>query len=317
MIVGIDTVDDAGVYRLTDEIAMVQTVDFFSPVVDDPYLFGKIAAVNALSDVWAMGGEPITALSIAAFPVKQLPMEILGEIVRGGADMLASVGVTLLGGHTVDDEQLKFGYAVTGTVHPQKVITNAGAQPGDLLILTKPLGSGIISSAIKFQKATPEAMDAVVEGMITTNQQAARAMQRVGVHAATDVTGFGLLGHAYQLAKASKVTLHLAAEKLPLLPQVISLIEQRVLTKGDRSNREYVGELVAFDAEISGAMKSLMFDPQTAGGMLISVAAEKATELVELLQVGNGRAWIIGQVVALQDKFIQVSPNLLEPNLMK
>lgn len=304
--VGFNTSDDAGVYKLTDEIALVQTVDFFTPVVDDPYLFGQIAAVNALSDVWAMGGQPLTALAIAGLPLADADLSTFGEMVRGGADMLASVGVSLVGGHTVEDKELKFGYAVTGTIHPNKIVTNSGAKAGDRLILTKALGTGIISSGIKFERASEEAMQAAIKAMTEPNRLAAQAMQEVGVNAATDITGFGLLGHSYEVAKGSNVTLQIATNKIMVMPQVFELLAEKIMTKGDRNNRLYVGDTIEFSPDVSKAMQSVLFDPQTAGGLLISVPAEKANSLLDKILAYGIQASEIGQVVDFNGKFLQV-----------
>ncbi len=306
MLVGFNTSDDAGVYKLTDEIALVQTVDFFTPVVDDPYLFGKIAAVNALSDVWAMGGEPLTALAILGLPLADAELDVFGEVVRGGAEMLASVGVTLVGGHTVEDTELKFGYAITGLIHPQKVVTNSGAKPGDKLILTKSLGTGIISSGIKFGRASEEAMQAAIAAMTEPNRLAAQAMQEVGVNSATDITGFGLLGHAYEMAKGSHVTLQLTANKISIMPQVFELLAENIKTKGDRYNRTYVGDTVEFSPDISAPLQSVLFDPQTAGGLLISVAGEKAALLLDKINSRGIQASEIGSVKEYNGKLIRV-----------
>jgi selenide, water dikinase len=306
LLVGFNTSDDAGVFRLTPELAIVQTVDFFSPVVDDPYLFGQIAAVNSLSDVWAMGGEPLTAMAIAALPIKTVPWETLAEIARGGAELLASVGVSLVGGHTVDDELLKFGYSITGTVHPDKVVTNAGAQPGDCLLLTKSLGVGILTSGIKMQKTQPDAEAAVIKQMLATNQAAGRALHRYQAHAATDITGFGFVGHAYQLARESKVTLQIDPWKLPILPQTLELIGQRVLTRGDRSNREYVADNMLIAEDVPSDLRSVMFDPQTAGGLLVSLPADQVTAMQQELALAGVIATLIGQVIPYTGHYLRI-----------
>lgn len=306
VIVGPSTSDDAGVYELSSEVALVQTVDFFTPVVDDPYLFGKIAAVNSLSDVWAMGAEPITALSIAAFPIKTVGAELCTEILRGGAQILAEHGVALLGGHTVEDEQLKFGYAVTGIVHPKKVITNAGAKVGDALVLTKRLGTGIISSALKRKKASQEAIEAATASMLQPNKAVAKIMQQLQVNAATDITGFGLLGHAFQMAKASKVTLKIYSEKLLALPQVFELLADGIKTKADRTNSEYLGDAVEFAAKVDVLTRSLMLDPQTSGGMLVSLAKDKLEKFLTELHTAGVEATECGEVLPLEDKLLKV-----------
>jgi selenide,water dikinase len=306
LLVGFNTSDDAGVYKLTEEIALVQTVDFFTPVVDDPYLFGKIAAINSLSDVWAMGGEPLTALAIAGLPLADAELDVFGEVARGGAEMLASVGVSLVGGHTVEDRELKFGYAITGLIHPKKIVTNSGAKVGDKLLLTKSLGTGVISSGIKFGKASEEAIQAAISAMTEPNRIAAKAMQEVGVNAATDITGFGLMGHAYEVAKGSQVSLKIKASKVSIMPQVFELLAQKIMTKGDRYNRAYVGENIIFSPEVTPLMQSVLFDPQTAGGLLISVAAEKADILLEKIKSQAIQISEIGEVQEYKDKLIQV-----------
>lgn len=302
VIVGYETADDAGVFRLNDETALVQTVDFFTPVVDEPEIFGQIAAVNSLNDIYAMGGTPLTALSIVCYPQKG-NWDILGEILLGGQKQLNSENVTVLGGHSVDDQEIKFGYSITGTVDPKRVIRNSGAREGDVLILTKPIGTGVISTGIKFEKASRQAKDAALETMTKSAREASKAMTEVGVNACTDITGFGLMGHAFEMAKASGITFRIESSKVPLLPEVIELIEQKMLTRGDRNNRTYVGETVEFEKTVSREMQSALFDPQTAGGLLISVEESKANDLVEKLDI----AAIIGRVVALEEKLIKVS----------
>jgi selenide,water dikinase len=301
VLVGYDTSDDAGVFRLRDDVALVQTVDFFTPVADDPEIYGRVAAVNALNDVYAMGGKPLTALAIVCYPQKE-DLEVLGQILRGGQMAMNEAGVTVLGGHSIDDAEIKFGYAVTGVVDPGKVVTNAGAKAGDVLVLTKPVGTGAISTGIKRGVASENAVEAAMRAMITTAAAASEAMQRAGAHACTDVTGFGLLGHAYEMARASEVTLIIESEKVPLLPDVLELISQGMLTRGDKNNRNYVGDTVEIAASISREMQSALFDPQTAGGLLISLEKEGAQKLVGEVQ----GAVIIGEVRAGSDKLIRV-----------
>ncbi len=297
LLVGIETADDAGVYLLRDDLALVQTVDFFTPIVDDPYDYGRIAALNSINDVLAMGGTPITALAITCFPKKGLDFAILGDIMRGGLDVLTEHGVALLGGHSVDDQQIMFGYAVTGTIHPQRIITNRGAQVGDVIILTKPIGTGVISTGIKFGKASEEVMRASLATMLLAGREAAAAMQEFDAHAATDVTGFWLLGHAWELARASNVTLELAAERVPLINGALELAAQGSLTSGDKTNRRYVGDEVRLSAEVSPAMGNLFFDPQTAGGLLIAIAPERADALLARLREQYADASIIGRAI--------------------
>lgn len=279
VIVGFDKSDDAGVFRLSDDTALVQTVDFFTPVADDPYVYGQVAAINSLNDVYAMGGRPLSALSIVCYPQKG-DWNILGEILRGGQDAMNAEGVVVIGGHSVDDQEMKFGYAVTGVVHPARVISNAGARSDDVLILTKPIGTGAINTAIKHGKASRDTEAAAVRAMTTSAAAASRAMQEYGANACTDVTGFGLLGHAFEMAKASEVTLTIDSEAIPLLPDVLDLIADGMLTRGDKNNRAYVGETVRIDDSVSSDMQSALFDPQTAGGLLISIPAHGAADLI-------------------------------------
>lgn len=280
VIVGFDTSDDAGVFRLSGDTALVQTVDFFTPVADDPTSYGYIAAVNALNDVYAMGGRPISALSIVCYPQKG-DWEILGQILAGGQQAMNEEGVVVLGGHSVDDKEMKFGYAVTGVIHPDRVITNAGARAGDKLILTKAIGTGAINTAVKQGKASPEIEAAAIQTMRASAREPSRLMQKLGASACTDITGFGLLGHVYELAAASEVTVIIESKAVPLLPNVLELISEGMLTRGDKNNRVYVGDTIAFAPSVSREMQSALFDPQTAGGLLISLAAEKARSFIE------------------------------------
>jgi selenide,water dikinase len=301
VLVGYDMADDAGVFRLRDEIALVQTVDFFTPIADDPEIYGRVAAINALNDVYAMGGKPLTALAIVCYPQKE-DLNVLGQILRGGQLAMNEAGVIVLGGHSIDDAEIKFGYAVTGLIHPQKVITNAGAKAGDTLVLTKPIGTGAISTGIKRGAASESTIQAAMKTMTTSAAAASESMQRAGAHACTDVTGFGLLGHAYEMARASGVTLIIEAAQVPLLPDVLDLISQGMLTRGDKNNRAYVGDTLEIENHISGEMQSALFDPQTAGGLLISIERSGAEELVKELE----EAVIIGEVHHSSDKLIRV-----------
>jgi selenide,water dikinase len=296
VIVGFDTADDAGVYRLRDDLALVQTLDFFTPIVDDPYDFGRIAALNSINDVWAMAGTPITALAITCFPKKGVDPAILGEIMRGGLETLNAQGVTLIGGHSVDNEQIMFGYSVTGVIDPNKVATNSGAQPGDVIILTKPIGTGVISTGIKKGRASDDVVNGSVETMLTPGKHAAEAMREFSVKAATDVTGFALLGHAWEMACASKVTIRINAGSVPLLPGALDLAAAGMLTSGDKTNREYVGADVEIAGSVDGNLLRLFFDPQTAGGMLISVAESSSEALLARLRENYSNARIIGRV---------------------
>ncbi len=291
IIVGFDTSDDAGVYRLSDEIALVQTLDFFTPVADDPKIYGQVAAVNSLNDVYAMGGIPISALSIVCYP-QNGDWEVLREILDGGQRLLNNENVFVLGGHSVDDKEIKFGYAVTGIIHPKEVIKNSGAKIGDVLILTKSIGTGVISTGIKFQKAGKKAIEESLKTMTISAREASKVMCEVKANGCTDVTGFGLLGHSYEMAKASNVTIKIESKKVPLLPDVLELIEQKMLTRGDKNNREYVGETIVFEKNVSAAMQSALYDPQTAGGLLISLEPEKADWFLSKFE----KACIIGEV---------------------
>ncbi len=302
MIVGFDTSDDAGVFRLNDATALVQTLDFFTPIADDPRTYGRIAAINSLNDIYAMGGTPLTALSIVCFPQKG-DWEILGEILAGGQDALNSEGVVVLGGHSVDDQEIKFGYSITGTVDPKRVIANAGARAGDLLVLTKPLGTGVISTGIKFGKASEFAISAAMMAMTTSAREASIAMRACDANGCTDVTGFGFLGHAYEMAKASNVTFMIDSSSIPLLPDVIDLIRQKMLTRGDRNNRTYVGDTIEFAGSVSGELQSALFDPQTAGGLLVSLPADGAREMVERIA---GTA-IVGRVERFDEHLLKVA----------
>lgn len=301
MLVGYDTADDAGVFRLQDNIALVQTVDFFTPVADDPEVYGRVAANNALNDIYAMGGKPLTALSIVCYPQKE-DLNVLGQILRGGQIAMNEAGVIILGGHSIDDAEIKIGYAVTGVIDPARVVTNAHAQPGDALILTKPIGTGAISTGIKRGVARAEAVEAAMQAMMTSAARAAEAMQNAGAHACTDVTGFGLLGHAYEMARASNVCLVIQADRVPLLPDVLDLIRRGMLTRGDKNNRDYVGETVWITDHVSREMQSALFDPQTAGGLLISIDQSKAESLVNEIE----GAAIIGEVQSHLDYLIRV-----------
>jgi selenide, water dikinase len=296
LIVGFDTADDAGVYRLRDDLALVQTLDFFTPIVDDPYDYGRIAALNSINDVWAMAGTPITAMAITCFPKKGVDPAILSEIMRGGLETINKYGVTLIGGHSVDNEQIMFGYSVTGLIDPNKVATNSGARPGDVIILTKPIGTGVISTGIKKARAAESVIAGSVETMLTPGKYAAEAMREFGVKAATDVTGFALLGHTWEMACASKVTIEIDARAVPLLDGALELASQGMLTSGDKTNREYVGGDVQIDSSVDENLVKLLFDPQTAGGMLIAISEDKAEALLAALNKNYPHARIIGRV---------------------
>lgn len=276
LIVGLDPADDAAVYRLDDERAIVFTVDFFPPLVDDPHTFGAIAATNALNDVFAMGGSPLLALSIAAFP-EELPTEVLGDVLAGADERVRAAGAILAGGHTIRDAEPKYGLAVVGTVHPDAVWSKAGARPGDVLFLTKPLGTGIVLQAVRDGIAPSGALEAAVESMLELNMAAADALRPFAPNAVTDVTGFGLLGHAHELAARSGVRAVIESEVLPSLPGALELAENDVRTGGDRRNREYAGPHI--ESEAAAALEALAYDPQTAGGLLVSMPSERAPVL--------------------------------------
>jgi selenide,water dikinase len=299
ILVDFRTADDAGVYRL-DGTALVQTVDFFTPIVDDPFVYGQIAAANALSDVYAMGGRPLTALAIAGFPKQELDRGVLKAIFAGGFDKLREAGVALLGGHTVQDAEVKFGYAVTGVVDPDRVWSNAGARPGDLLILTKPIGTGVIATAIKFQRVDPAAASDAIESMRMLNRAAAAVLADVGaarVHACTDITGFGLIGHASEVAAASDVTLRLQASTVPLFEGARALA-LRNRPAGSATNEAYFGDKVEMAPTVDPVLASLLYDPQTSGGLLACVAAEAAPGLVAAFDAAGVRTAVVGVVEA-------------------
>jgi len=299
LIVGLEMLDDAGVYRLRDDLAIIQTIDYFTPIVDDPYTFGQIAAANALSDVYAMGGKPITAMNVVCFPSKTMDISVLRDIMRGGLDKLGEAGTTLLGGHSVDDVELKYGLSVTGIVHPQMVITSAGARVGDELILTKPVGTGIIGTALKAGMADDETIDEATRHMVTLNKDASELMQAVGVHACTDVTGFGLLGHLCKMIAHSDVGMELDSASVPLLPRAEEFARMGLVPEGTYRNRDFYLSMVDVAPGVSPWALDILFDPQTSGGLLISLPRERAEALLcELHQRGYAEAATIGKVVA-------------------
>ncbi|MDX6498025.1 MAG: selenide, water dikinase [Blastocatellia bacterium] len=306
LLVGFDKADDAGVYRLRDDLALVQTLDFFTPIVDDPFDYGRIAALNSINDVWAMGGKPITAMAITCFPKKGLDFAILGEIMRGGLSVLTENKVALIGGHSVDNEQIMFGYSVTGVIDPNKVATNAGARAGDVLILTKPIGTGVISTGIKLAKAASEIVAESIATMLTPGKYAAEAIAKFDVKAATDVTGFALLGHTWEMACASNVTIEIEAVRVPLIKGALELAGAGLLTSGDKTNREYVEEKVEIASAVDLNLVKLFYDPQTAGGLLLAISADKAAELLEELRENYPRAEIVGRVTEQGAKAIVV-----------
>jgi selenide,water dikinase len=307
LIVGTETSDDAGVFRLQPDLAIVNTVDFFTPIVDDPYTFGQIAAANALSDVYAMGGQPRTALNIVGFPKGKLELEVLTEIIRGGSERVRAAGAVVIGGHSIIDDELKYGMAVTGVVHPDRVIRNVGVRPGDALVLTKALGTGIITTALKRGKASPPSVRAAVASMIALNDMASAIMTAAPVHACTDVTGFGLLGHSYEMASGSGVTIVLEARTLPLLPGARRLAQQGCLTGGGRRNRDYLANKIAVDRSVRGDLVEVALDPQTSGGLLIALPAEQADALLDRLQSsGLQAAARVGHATAAQEVSVRL-----------
>ncbi len=295
--VGLKDPDDAAVYKLNDETALVQTVDFFTPIVDDPYTFGLIAAANSLSDIYAMGATPITALNLVAFPIDKLGSGILKDMLRGGMDKLAEAGVPLIGGHSIDDLDVKYGMAITGTVHPDRVLTKQSARPGDRLVLTKPLGTGIIATALKAGLASEAAVEAATRSMCQLNKKAAEAMAAVTVHGCTDITGFGLIGHASEVARESDLALAIHVSKLPLLPEALSYAGMGLVPGGAHSNREFYEPRVIYEAEPSPEQRDMLYDPQTSGGLLITVAENELDRLLAELRSRDVDGHIIGEVL--------------------
>jgi selenide, water dikinase len=307
VLVGFDHADDAGVYQIAPDQALVQTVDFFTPIVDDPYTFGQIAASNALSDVYAMGGKPLTALALVCFPEKA-DLEILERILAGGLSKMIEAGCTVIGGHSIRDEETKFGYAVTGLIHPRKVLANTGAKPGDALILTKALGTGVISTAIKKGKAEPAWIEAAVRSMTTLNKRAAEVIQQgdFPIHAMTDITGFGLIGHAREMALPSNVTLQLFSKDIPVLPGALECIRAGYIPGGLKNNRDFTECFVGYEAPLSDELKTVLFDPQTAGGLLLSVAAEHHEQLLLQLQAAGVPARHVGDVTESRKPLLRI-----------
>jgi selenide,water dikinase len=306
LLVGSSTSDDAAVYRLNDDLALVQTVDYFTPVVDDPYTFGQIAAANALSDIYAMGAKPLLALNIIGFPIKLLPLEIMVEILKGGADKVKEAGAIVAGGHTIEDNEPKYGLAVTGLIHPDRVIKNVGAHPGDVLILTKPLGTGIINTAVKGKFADEPTRQAAVEVMTALNDRAAGVMFSLGVSACTDITGFGLLGHLYEILSASGVGGRIYLKKIPVLDQVRNLAEMGLIPGGAYRNLEYLEECLRWDEEIDETDRLILADPQTSGGLLMAVSGERADEAVSAMRAEGVTGVKIGVIIESSVPLINV-----------
>ncbi len=294
VLVGYGTADDAGVYKISDDLALVQTVDFFTPIVDDPYDFGRIAAANALSDVYAMGATPITALNIVAYPFEELGPEVLHRILAGGSAIAQQAHVAIIGGHTIKDSEPKFGMSVLGTLHPGRIVTNAGARPGDILALTKPLGTGVLATALKRGRLTQTAIEPAVAWMTELNDRASRAMLAVGAHAATDITGFGLLGHANEIAQASHVAMHIDSSRVPLMNSITQLISEGIVPGGSVENAQAHARFTSFRASVPEAVRTALSDAQTSGGLLIALPRDRAEDFQQAM--GTGFFALIGDV---------------------
>lgn len=304
LLVGIDTADDAGVYKISDDTAVVNTLDFFPPIVDDPYIFGSIAAANAMSDIYAMGGTPKLAMNIVGFP-PELDLSILEEIIKGSVDKLKEAGVLLIGGHSIEDKEVKYGLSVTGFVHPEKIIRNSGAKAGDALILTKPLGVGVITTALKNRNVKPEDAEDALKSMQALNNVSARVMQDIGVNACTDITGFGLIGHSIEMADASDVSFVLDSKKAPVFDIAIKLVKKRAnMPKAIASNKEYFKQRVVIGANVKEGLENIFYDPQTSGGLLISVSEGKKTNLTEGLLSNGVKTFEIGKVVERKNDWV-------------
>ena len=307
VLVGMETSDDAGVYLLNEETALVQTVDFLTPIVDDPFTFGQIAAANALSDIYAMGGTPLTAMNLVAFPIKTLPSSVLKEILRGGLSKMAEAGAALVGGHTIEDPEVKYGLAVTGLVHPQKILTNSRAMAGDYIVLTKPIGTGVISTALKGGMASEDSVRKIVESMTALNRKAAQWMQTFGAHACTDITGFGFIGHALEMAMASQVGMVIQSENIRLFPEAVQYARTGLIPGGAHSNRQFFSCRVDVGPGVPYVLIDLLYDPQTSGGLFISLPSEQAERLVATLQEKeNIDSSIVGKVVEEPSGKIQI-----------
>lgn len=305
LIVGLDTSDDAAVYRINDDIALIQTLDFFTPVVDDPYMFGQIAAANSLSDVYAMGGEPKLAMNIVCFP-NCLSPDVLVQILKGGHDKVTEAGALLIGGHTVEDDEPKYGLSVAGFVHPDKVLTNCNAKAGDILVLTKPIGVGVVNTAIKAGLADESIYNKAVHTMSTLNKYAKKALDKVEANSVTDITGFGLLGHSLEMAEGSSVTIVIDHKSVPIIDGAIEFAQMGLVPGGAYSNMHHIGDKVKFEGNISEAIQDILFDPQTSGGLLISVPKDSVDLLLEELKDTPNEFAVIGEVVEKEDAFIIV-----------
>jgi selenide,water dikinase len=298
--VGFDTSDDAGIYRLTDEIALITTADFITPPVDDPFIFGQIAAANSISDIYAMGGRPVTCLNLAMFPAKKLDAEVLHQIVAGALSKITESGAVLAGGHTIEDDEPQFGLAVTGLVHPQKYWSNRGAKPGDVVILTKPIGSGVLFNANIKKWVSEAAMEECIAVLSTLNRKAAEVMAGFEVHAATDITGFGLAGHCYEMLKGSQVSMEFSMDRIPIMREALEMYRKGVTTGVNNYNRELVARAIRFEKDLPPWHKEIVYDPQTSGGLLAAVPERQGESLLRALQAAGVRwASLVGQVKAL------------------
>jgi selenide, water dikinase len=307
LIVGLERADDAGVYRISDDLALIQTVDFFTPIVDDPYAFGQIAAANALSDVYAMGGVPKTAMNLVAFPIKTMAIDILRRIIQGGLDKLSEAGTLLVGGHSIEDNELKYGLSITGLVHPQRVLTKQGLRPGDRLVLTKPLGTGIVNTAVKAGMAPPKLVEQVTRLMAALNRTAAEIMVRFDVHACTDVTGFGFLGHLAEMISGSGAGVRIFAQQVPFISEALDFALMGLIPAGAYKNKAFREPMITFAETVARACQDVLYDPQTSGGLLIGVSAEQAVALVSELHAGGiGAAAEIGEVLSGPEERIWV-----------
>jgi len=307
VIVGLERADDAGVYKISDDLALIQTVDFFTPIVDDPYGFGQIAAANALSDVYAMGGTPKTAMNIVAFPVKEMDISILRRIIQGGLDKLTEAQVVLVGGHSIEDKELKYGLSITGVIHPSRVLTKKGLRPGDRLVLTKALGTGIVNTAIKAGMASADLTERITQLMVRLNRDAAEIMSAFDVTACTDVTGFGLLGHLAEMVCGSGASARIFSDRVPVIPEALEFAVMGLIPAGAHKNRAFREPMISFSETVVRARQDLLFDPQTSGGLLISVSAAQADELVDVMKTRNiADAAQIGEIIIGPEERIRV-----------
>lgn len=307
MLVGMKTCDDAGVFKLTDDLALVQTVDFITPIADDPYVFGQVAAANSLSDIYAMGAKPVTALNLCCFPGSGIENQVLEAILQGGLEKIQEAGAVLIGGHTVKDDELKYGLSVTGVVHPRKYVPNSGARPGDLLVLTKPIGSGVIIGGARSGTLSETVLDRVIQDMVKLSRTACEAMLQWEPHACTDITGFGLAGHAMEVARASRVCVRIAVSRVPHYPEALELIRAGANTRMTPLNRELVAAHLRVGPEVAREEEELCYDPQTSGGLLISLSPRHAEGLLEQLQkTGNPEAAVIGEVLASDEPRLEI-----------